>query len=117
MQLEFTFRNIDSSEAIKGWAQKRFGKVLKHLRDPLSAHVTLSVDKHRHRAEMTVYAYGDVLRAREESGDMYATLDGVMAKIEMVAQRVKEREDDRARQGLTHQQAAAEAARQRHGER
>ena len=117
MELEFTFRNIDSTEAIKSWAQKRFGKVMKHLRDPISAHLTLSVDKHRHRAEMTVHAYGDVLRARGESDDMYSTIDGVMAKIEMVAQRVRERELDRAHQGPSHRQTAEEAAKARHGER
>ncbi len=99
MELGFTFRNIESTEAIKGWAAKRFQKVLKHLKDPTTAHLTLSVDKHRHRAELTVHSHGDVLHAREETGDMYSSLDGVMSKLEHVAQRQKERE--RARRGGT----------------
>jgi putative sigma-54 modulation protein len=91
MELEFTFRNVEPTDAIKAWAKKRFQKVTKHLRDPSSAHIEISVDKHRHRAELTVHSHGDILRASDESDDMYATLDGVMQKLEQGAQRQKER--------------------------
>jgi len=90
MELEFTFRNIESTEAIRAWALKRFAKVEKHLREPSAAHVTLTVDKHRHRADLTVHAMGDVLHASGETDDMYATLDAVMVKIEACAQKQKE---------------------------
>ena len=91
MELEFTFRNIESTEAIRAWALKRFAKVEKHLPEPASAHVTLTVDKHRHRADLTVHAMGEVLHASDETDDMYATLDGVMVKIEHAAQKQKEK--------------------------
>lgn len=94
MELEFTFRNIESTEAIKTWAQRRFKKVEKHLTEPTHAHLTLSVDKHRHRAEMTVHTHGDVLRASDETDDMYTTLDKVMEKVEAAAQKQKERQQD-----------------------
>lgn len=91
MELEFTFRNIDPTDAIKDWANKRFKKVTKHLRDPASAHLSLSVDKFRHRAEITVHSHGEILRATDETDDLYATMDQVMSKLEEVAQRAKER--------------------------
>lgn len=92
MDLEFTFRNLESTEAIKGWAVRRFKKVEKHLTEEASsAHLTLSVDKHRHRAEMTVHVGGEVLRATEETDDMYTSMDKVMEKLESAAQRQKER--------------------------
>ena len=91
MELEFTFRNVEPTDAIKAWANKRFQKVTKHLKDPSSAHIAISVDKHRHRAELTVHSHGDILRASDETDDMYATLDGVMQKLEQAAQRQKER--------------------------
>jgi len=91
MELEFTFRNVEPTDAIKGWAIKRFQKVTKHLKDPSSAHIEISVDKHRHRAELTVHSNGELLRASDETDDMYATLDGVMQKLEQAAQRQKER--------------------------
>jgi putative sigma-54 modulation protein len=91
MQLEFTFRNVEPTDAIKNWANKRFQKVTKHLKDPTSAHLEVSVDKHRHRAELTVHSHGDILRATDETDDMYSTLDQVMVKLEAAAQRQKER--------------------------
>jgi putative sigma-54 modulation protein len=91
MELEFTFRNVEPTDAIKAWAQKRFQKVTKHLKDPSSAHIVVSVDKYRHRAELTVHSHGDILRATDESDDMYTTLDQVMVKLEAAAQRQKER--------------------------
>lgn len=94
MELDFTFRNIESTEAIKAWAQRRFQKVEKHLLDPTHAHLTLSVDKHRHRAEMTVHNKGEILRASEETDDMYTTMDRVMEKVEAAAQKQKERLQD-----------------------
>lgn len=91
MELEFTFRNLESTAAIKEWATKRFKKVEKHLPDATQAHLTLTVDKHRHRAEVTVHSKGEILRATDETDDMYATLDAVMDKLQMAAQRQKER--------------------------
>lgn len=90
MELEFTFRNIESTEAIRAWALKRFAKVEKHLREPSAAHVTLTVSQHRHRADLTVHAMGDVLHASDETDDMYATLDNVMVKLEHAAQKQKD---------------------------
>jgi putative sigma-54 modulation protein len=91
MELEFTFRNVEPTDAIKAWANKRFQKVTKHLKDPSSAHIEVAVDKHRHRAELTVHSSGELLRATDETDDMYTTLDGVMQKLEQAAQRQKER--------------------------
>lgn len=95
MELEFTFRNLDPSEAIKEWAGKRFKKVEKYLHGATHAHLTLSVDKHRHRADVTIYHNGDVIRAGDESDDMYSSLDAVMSKVEQAAWRIKERESVR----------------------
>lgn len=94
MELEFTFRNVEPTDAIKAWANKRFQKVTKHLKDPSSAHLEVTVDKHRQRAELTVHSSGDVLRAADETDDLYTTLDQVMQKLEAAAQRQKERQRD-----------------------
>lgn len=98
MELQFTFRNVEPTDAIKSWANKRFQKVVKHLKvvepDVSTAHVVITVDKNRHRAELTVHSDGHTLHAKEESTDMYTSLDAVMAKIEEQAQRQKEKGRD-----------------------
>jgi len=91
VELDFTFRNVESTEAIKEWALKRFKKVVKHVKEPAHAHLTLIVDKHRHRAECTLRTDGETLRAAGETADMYASIDAVVATIENAARRIKER--------------------------
>jgi putative sigma-54 modulation protein len=91
MELDFTFRNVESTEAIKAWALKRFQKVVKHVREPAHAHLTLIVDKHRHRAECTIRTDGEFLKASGETDDMYASIDSVCSTIENAARRLKDR--------------------------
>ena len=91
MELDFTFRNVESTEAIKTWALKRFSKVAKHVREPAHAHLTLIVDKHRHRAECTLRSDGELLRAAGETPDMYQSIDAVCATIENAARRLHDR--------------------------
>ena len=95
MELAITFRNLDSTEAIRDFAEKRFKKVEKHLLDPTSAHITLSVDdRHRHRADITVHTKGEPLHASEMTEDMYAAINKAMDKVEAAAQKQKDRVQD-----------------------
>lgn len=100
MRLETTFRNIEPSDAVKDRAEKKFAKVAKHLREPIEGHLVIKVEKHRHSAELTVTAAGDQhFSAHEVTDDMYATIDGIMAKLERAVQRAKERMIDKAHAG------------------
>lgn len=103
MELEFTFRNIESTEAIKSWASKRFKKVEKHLGQPSTAHLTLTVDKFRHRADLTVHTQGEILKAANETDDMYQAMDGVMQKMEHAVQSHKEKTQTLRQQGSPQQ--------------
>lgn len=99
MRLEVTYRNIRPADALKNRAEKKFKKVTKHLREPIEAHVVLRIEKHRHMAEATVAAAGEVFKAHEESEDMFTSIDGLMAKLERVARRHRERNLDRMHAG------------------
>lgn len=91
MELDFTFRNVESTDAIKIWALKRFQKVVKHIKEPAHAHLTMTVDKHRHRADCTIRTDGELLRASSETDDMYSSIDAVCSTIENSARRLKDR--------------------------
>ena len=96
MSLEITFRNIEPSDLIRERAEKKFKKIAKHLRPPVEGHLVLKVEKHRHSAELTVSGGGDHFSAHEVTDDLYATVDGVMEKLERSVQRTKERHIDQA---------------------
>ena len=83
MRVAVTFRNLESSDAIKGYAQDKLAKLQKFLRAPIDAQVTASIEnKHRHCVEVLLAAGGESYKGREESEDMYASIDLVMDKLE-----------------------------------
>lgn len=114
MRFDVTYRNTQGSDALTERAEKKFAKLMKYLKEPVEAHLTLTVEKHRHRGEITVNAGRDTLKIQDETDDMYATIDLIMNRLERVARRQKERTADRhatpAEQpdGFTLAQALAE---------
>jgi len=82
MNISITFRHVDSSEAIKNYATEKVAKLQKFLRKPMSAKVTLSLDKLKHGAEVRLSSGGEHHEAHEYSEDMYASIDKVIGKLE-----------------------------------
>jgi len=82
MRVGFTFRNVESSNGIKSYAEEKIGKLQKYLRAPLDAEVTVSLERHLHCVDVAVNADGKRYAGREESEDMYASIDLVMDKID-----------------------------------
>ncbi len=91
MQITTTFRHIESSDALKSYAQDKLERVQKYIDEPIVAQVFLTVEKIRHIAEVTITAKGITIKASEETNDMYAALDAVVDKIERQLRRYKER--------------------------
>ena len=82
MRIQFTFRNLDSSDALKQHATDKLTKLQKYLRAPLDVEVTLSVERHLHCADVHLSTHsGETLQGRDESDDMYASIDLVVDKI------------------------------------
>ena len=61
MQLDITFKNIDPTDALKDYASKRLSKLDKYIDKPSEVHVVLSVEKRRHKADVTLSADGVVI--------------------------------------------------------
>ena len=110
MQLNITFRNLDSSDSLKEYAKDKVERVHKYLDRAGEAHVVLSLERHLHHADITIQSGAWLLRGREKSEDMYASIDLAMDKIERQLRRYKEklkthhgRERGHHRQGLMNQ--------------
>jgi putative sigma-54 modulation protein len=82
MNISITFRQMDPSDAIKRHANDKLSKLQKFLRQPLTAKVTLSLDRLEHVAEAHVSSGGEHLEAKESSPDMYTSIDRLMEKLE-----------------------------------
>lgn len=82
MRIHFTFRNLDSSDGLKTYASEKISRLQTHLRVPLEANVTCSLERHLHIADVKITVEGHQYTAHAESDNMYASVDLVMDKID-----------------------------------
>ena len=91
MQTIVTFKKIDTSSALKSYVQKKLDKFDKMLDSPAEAHVVLSVEKIRHIAEITLTCDRLKINARENSENMYSSIDALMDKVKIQIKKNKEK--------------------------
>jgi putative sigma-54 modulation protein len=78
-------RHIDVTEALRARVIEKVGRLSRYFDQVQKAQVWLRVEPYPGRnqvAEVTLWADGVVLRGEEASGDMYASIDLVVAKLE-----------------------------------
>jgi putative sigma-54 modulation protein len=96
MQLQVKGRNLEVSEQIRQYAEEKLGKLDRLVNDPTRVELELAVEKNpsihdNHVAEATVWTKGPVLRAREASSDMKASIDQLVSKLERQVKRYREK--------------------------
>jgi putative sigma-54 modulation protein len=82
MNISITFRQMDATDAVKGYATEKVAKLQKFLKHPLHGQVTLSCQKTLHQVEVDLHAGAQHYHAHESSEDMYASIDKVIDKLE-----------------------------------
>lgn len=92
MQTSVTFKKIDPSDALKSYVQKKLDRFDKMLDAPAEANVVLSVEKIRHIAEITLTCDKVKIHAKEESENMYSSIDTLMDKIRVQIKKNKEKQ-------------------------
>ncbi len=81
MQVSMTGRHVELTEPIKAYIQEKL-QHLKHSFDQVvDVHVVLSVEKFRQRCEVTIQANRLTIHGGHETEDMYASIDGVIDKL------------------------------------
>ena len=91
MDITVTFRHIDPTESLKSYAEEKLSKIDKYFDFPVEAHVVLAVEKFRQMADVTISVNGTMIKAVEETEDMYSAIDQVMDKIEKQIKRYREK--------------------------
>ncbi|MCA1829179.1 MAG: ribosome hibernation-promoting factor, HPF/YfiA family [Myxococcales bacterium] len=92
MQVNITFRNMFATDALRNHVQDKLGKVVdKYLDKVTEAHVTLSLERYLHHADVNLHAGHFHVRGKEKSEDMYASIDMAIDKIERQLKKHKER--------------------------
>jgi len=92
-------KNIEVTDALKDYVDKKIGKIAKYFDEDTEALVTLSVVKGTHVVDATLLLQGGMLiRGEVESPDMYASIDMVTEKLERQIRKYKTRINRKARQ-------------------
>jgi putative sigma-54 modulation protein len=96
MRLQVKGRNLDVSDQIRQYAEDKLAKLDRLVKDPTRVELELAVEKNpsisdNHVAEATVWTKGPVLRAREASGDMKASIDQLVDKLERQVKRYRDK--------------------------
>ncbi len=91
MRISVTFRHLDSSEALKDYAAQKLSKVNKYFDGPINANVVLGVEKFRQIAEITVSSGKFTVSCKEETNDMYQSIDRVLDKLERKVKRQRDK--------------------------
>ncbi|NJK54768.1 MAG: ribosome-associated translation inhibitor RaiA [Pleurocapsa sp. SU_5_0] len=97
MKLLIQGNNIAVTESIHDYVEQKLEKAVKHFQNITSkVDVHLSVARNsrierKHKAEVTVFANGTVIRAQEGSDNLYASIDMVADKIARQLRRYKEK--------------------------
>lgn len=91
MQIEVSFKQMEQSEPLRDYITEKLEKVLQPLSEPISAQTVLQVEKYRHIAKVTVHANGIVIKGKEETNDMYSSIDLVLDKLERQVRKYREK--------------------------
>jgi putative sigma-54 modulation protein len=91
MQISVTFRNMEPSDALKGYATEKIERLKKYLDAPADVQVVLAKNKYRNSAEVKMVSRGIVMRGEENTEDMYSSIDLVIDKIERQARKYKDK--------------------------
>lgn len=110
MQINVTFRHMESSGALKGYVEHKITRLSKLFYQPMEANVVLSVEKHRHRAEISLKGDRTMINGVQEKEDMYEAIDLALDKIERQVKQYKSKLRDRKRGREARQTVLAEKA-------
>ncbi len=82
MQINITGHHVELTEALSEYVHTKFEKLERHFDNITNVQVTLSVEKQRQQAEADLHVAGGQIFATNENDNMYASIDGLIDKLD-----------------------------------
>ncbi|MDD7266973.1 MAG: ribosome-associated translation inhibitor RaiA [Lachnospiraceae bacterium] len=89
MKFTISGKNIEVTERLKEQVVSKLTKLERYFTPETEVIVTLSVEKDRHKIEVTIPVKGAIIRSEQVSSDMYASIDLVEEIIERQLRKYK----------------------------
>ncbi len=94
MQLNISGHHLNITDAIKHHSEEKLAKIKHHFDHVININMILGIEKDSQIAEATLHVSGADLFAKAESGDMYASIDQMVNKLDAQIRRHKEKLND-----------------------
>jgi putative sigma-54 modulation protein len=95
MNLSVSGHHLDVTAAIRTYVHSKLERVSRHFDHVIDAHVILTVDKQRQKAEVTLHVRGKDLHCECEDADLYAAIDLLADKLDRQVLRYKDKRYDK----------------------
>jgi putative sigma-54 modulation protein len=93
MHISITFKNIDSSDALKSHIHEKFDRLDKMLDSPADARVVVSVEKIRNIIDINLTCDKIKIHAHEEAeNNMYSAIDALSDNVKLQIRKYKDKQ-------------------------
>lgn len=93
MQIAMTFKNIESSDALKSHIHEKFDRLDKMLDYPADAHIVLSVEKLRNIVDFHLQCDKIKIHAKEQAeNNMYSAIDTLSDNVKLQIRKIKDKQ-------------------------
>src|ERR687892_2855820 len=91
MNLHVSGHHLEVTPSIRSYVQSKIGRVTRHFDHVIDAHVILTANKTRQKAEVTLHVRGKDLHCESEENDLYAAIDLMADKLDRHVLRYKDK--------------------------
>ncbi len=98
MKFTFTEKKVSLPKSLRGYAEKKVGKLERYFKTEPEANLVFSVEREQNKVELTIRAGSTILRVSESTSDMFASVDAAVTSMERQLRKHKTRLEKRLRQ-------------------
>ena len=91
MNLNVSGHHVEVTPAILSYVRAKLERISRHFDHVIDAHVIVTVDKIRQKAECTLHVRGKDLHCESEEDDLYAAIDLLADKLDRQVLRYKDK--------------------------
>ena len=103
MNLNVSGHHLEVTPAIRSYVSTKLERVKRHFDHVIDAHVILSVEKLKQKAEVTLHVRGRDIHAESIDGDLYAAIDLLVDKLDRQVLKHKDKSVARTHEAIKHQ--------------
>jgi ribosome hibernation promoting factor len=100
MNLNLSGIHLDITPALRSYVQGKLARITRHFDHVIDAHVVLSVDKLRQKAEVTLHVRGKDIHCASEEQDLYAAIDLLADKLDRQVLKYKGKRQEKPHDAL-----------------